>query len=289
MRIVLLIAGMLLFGNMPLFSQQTPPDFIKLPSGLAYKIVKDKKGKKTAKPDDYVYMHLVRKGNGNILFDSRALNNNEPVPYPVKAPQFAGDPAEVIGLLTAGDSAVILVPMDSMIKAGMQMHDTSYKTQEMLVSVVAVKTPQEIKEEAEKKTAKQKKIDDKKIRKFLKANNITASKTASGLYYKIDRPGAGDTIKAGQTAQVMYIGKLLDGSIFDANMGSDPKHTEPISVMVGKGQVIKGWDEGLLLLKKGTRASFYIPSPLAYGSQSPGAAIPPNSVLIFDVEIRDVQ
>ena len=87
----------------------------------------------------------------------------------------------------------------------------------------------------------------------------------------------------------MYVGKLLNGTIFDANMGADAKHTEPLPVPVGQGRVIKGWDEGLALLKKGSKATFYIPSPLAYGSQSPSPLIPANSVLVFDVEIKSVQ
>src|SRR5690606_36602542 len=128
---------------------------------------------------------------------------------------------------------------------------------DMYVQVVDIKTQAEMDAEAKAKAAAQGGIDDKMIQEYLKKNNIKAQKTASGLYYKIDAPGEGEVIKPGQTAQVLYIGKLLNGNVFDANMGPEAKRSEPLAVEVGKGRVIKGWDEGLLLLKKGSKATFY--------------------------------
>jgi len=86
---------------------------------------------------------------------------------------------------------------------------------------------------------------------------------------------------------VNYTGKLLDGTIFDSN--KDPKfgHVQPFSFTLGAGMVIKGWDEGMQLLKLGGRATFYIPSSLAYGPQGSGS-IPPNAVLVFDVEVTGI-
>jgi FKBP-type peptidyl-prolyl cis-trans isomerase len=62
-----------------------------------------------------------------------------------------------------------------------------------------------------------------------------------------------------------------------------------LSFLLGRGNVIQGWDEGIALLNKGGKATLYIPSPLAYGKNSPTAAIPPNAVLIFDVELIDAK
>jgi FKBP-type peptidyl-prolyl cis-trans isomerase len=306
MKKLLFIAGILL-SNMPVFSQpinrpkslqsstgddvstdiKTPPGYTHLPSGLDYKIIVDKKGKKTANNGDYVIMHLVRKGNGNVIFDSRALNNNQPVPYPIQNPQYAGDPIEVFKVLTKGDSVHVRIPVDSMVKAGMQP-EGNYKMLDMYVNVVDVKTAKEMEDDAKKRAAKQQKIDDKLIRNYLKKNNIIATKTASGLYYKVDATGIGNTMKAGDTAQVMYVGKLINGKVFDANMGPEANRNNPLPVIVGKGKVIKGWDEGLLLMKKQGKATFYIPSSLGYGSQGTGP-IPPDAIMIFDVDIRDVK
>jgi FKBP-type peptidyl-prolyl cis-trans isomerase FkpA len=289
MKKLIVAASALLICNLAEAQKTKQPAFTKLKSGLEYSIVKDVKGTKTANDGDFVIMHLQRKGNDTLQFDSRSMNNNEPVPYPIQPAAFSGDPVEVLKLLTAGDSVIIRIPIDSLRKAGMQMPEVAYKMLDMYVAVVDVKTKLEMDTENAKKAAAQIGVDDQLIQDYLKKNNIKATKTASGLYYSVTEPGSGEVIKAGQTAQVMYVGKLLNGSIFDANMGADAKHTDPLPVAVGQGRVIKGWDEGLALLKKGSKATFYIPSPLAYGAQSPSPAIPANSVLVFDVDIKDVQ
>ncbi len=108
--------------------------------------------------------------------------------------------------------------------------------------------------------------------------------TASGLKYAIIKEGEGPLIEKQKQVVVHYSGFLLDGSKFDSSVERD----EPLTFTAGIGQVIPGWDEGLLLLKKGSKAKFIIPSNLAYGERDLGK-IPPNSTLVFDVEIVDVK
>ena len=91
--------------------------------------------------------------------------------------------------------------------------------------------------------------------------------------------------KEGQNVTVKYTGKTIDGTTFDSNVDTAFHHTDPFSFELGKGRVIRGWDEGIGLLNKGTVATLYIPSQMAYGSQGQGRKIPPNSVLVFDVEL----
>lgn len=108
--------------------------------------------------------------------------------------------------------------------------------------------------------------------------------TESGLKYAIIKEGEGALIEKGKTINVHYSGFLVNGTKFDSSVERDM----PITFNAGVGQVIPGWDEGLLLLKKGSKAQFIIPSNLAYGERDLGK-IPPNSTLIFDVEIIDVK
>lgn len=108
-------------------------------------------------------------------------------------------------------------------------------------------------------------------------------KTATGLMYKITQEGTGDKPSVGQTVSVHYTGKLLDGTVFDSSY----KRGDPLDFPIGKGQVIAGWDEGILLLSKGGKATLVIPSDLAYGSQGAGGVIPPNATLVFEVELVD--
>lgn len=140
--------------------------------------------------------------------------------------------------------------------------------------------------------------EGKTIEAYIQEKGLTASKTESGLYYVIENEGTGEATTPGTTMYVNYAGYLLDGTLFDTslpeiakanNMFDAQRPYEALPVNVGMGQVIPGWDEGLMLLKKGSKGKFIIPSPLGYGENGAGAMIPPNSILVFDVEVTNVQ
>ena len=109
--------------------------------------------------------------------------------------------------------------------------------------------------------------------------------TASGLRYQILQKGTGKKATKGAGVSVHYKGQLLDGTVFDSSY----KRKEPIDFNVGLGQVIAGWDEGILLLQVGDKARFVVPSNLAYGAAGAGGVIPPDATLIFDVELMGVK
>ncbi|MFI5195588.1 MAG: FKBP-type peptidyl-prolyl cis-trans isomerase [Chitinophagales bacterium] len=146
---------------------------------------------------------------------------------------------------------------------------------------VQLSCAQDTRSEAAQRTA-----DEKKLQEYFTVHNIHAQK-ASGIYYTISRAGTGHKILAGETVTIDYTGKLLDGTVFDSN--TDPKfqHPEPLTVEIGAGKVIKGWDKGVQLLQKGSVATLYIPSGMAYGAANKGP-IPANSILVFDVAVTDV-
>ena len=106
-------------------------------------------------------------------------------------------------------------------------------------------------------------------------------KTTSGLYYTITKEGEGEHPPKGANVSVHYKGTLVDGTVFDSSYQRD----QPIEFSVGEGQVIPGWDEGILLLNKGAAARFVIPSHLGYGAQGAGGVIPADATLIFEVEL----
>ena len=107
------------------------------------------------------------------------------------------------------------------------------------------------------------------------------SKTQSGLLYKFVKENNSKKPTSGNKVKVHYKGMLLDGTVFDSSY----KRNQPIEFTLGIGQVIKGWDEGISLLGLGDKASFIIPSDLAYGESGAGGVIPPNATLIFEVEL----
>jgi peptidylprolyl isomerase len=113
-------------------------------------------------------------------------------------------------------------------------------------------------------------------------NQVT---TASGLKYVEITEGTGETPTKGQTVSVHYTGTLESGKKFD----SSRDRNQAFEFQIGEGQVIKGWDEGLSTMKVGGRRKLIIPADLGYGARGAGGAIPPNSTLIFDVELLNIK
>lgn len=111
------------------------------------------------------------------------------------------------------------------------------------------------------------------------------TKTASGLEYWDIKVGTGATAQTGQHVKVDYTGWLTNGKKFDSSVGTG----KPFDFLLGAGQVIKGWDEGVVGMKVGGKRQLRIPPDLAYGAAGYPGAIPPNSTLIFDVQLVDVK
>ena len=111
------------------------------------------------------------------------------------------------------------------------------------------------------------------------------TKTASGLEYEDVKVGTGASPSTGQTAVVHYTGWLLDGKKFD----SSKDRGQPFTFAVGRGQVIKGWDEGVATMKVGGVRKLIIPPELGYGARGAGGVIPPNATLTFEVELLEIR
>ena len=108
--------------------------------------------------------------------------------------------------------------------------------------------------------------------------------TPSGLRYVDTAPGTGESPMTGQRVVVHYTGMLEDGTKFDSSLDRG----QPFQFNIGTGQVIKGWDEGLMTMKVGGKRRLIIPPDLGYGARGAGGVIPPNAILIFDVELLGV-
>ncbi len=116
-------------------------------------------------------------------------------------------------------------------------------------------------------------------------NEKEAKATAydSGLKIFFEKEGSGVKPKKGDKVKMNYTGYLKNGKVFDSSIGKRPFETS-----IGVGRVIQGWDEGVVKMKVGSKAIFYIPAHLAYGSRGAGEAIPPNADIIFEVELLDI-
>lgn len=145
-------------------------------------------------------------------------------------------------------------------------------------------TDKVVSEEKDSMVKEEKKLEVKKEepKKIMNDSDITK------LEIKVIKEGVGDlTTKNGNILSMNYTGRLLSGKVFDSNIDSAFGHQEPFVFQIGAGQVIRGWDEGLLGMKKGEKRMLTIPSDMAYGSRGAGSSIPPNAALIFEVELLD--
>ncbi|WP_051203299.1 FKBP-type peptidyl-prolyl cis-trans isomerase [Hugenholtzia roseola] len=196
--------------------------------------------------------------------------------------------------VNAGDSVVFFMRADSLLK-GMAMppfiEKGSFLRNEM--KVVGLLNPSEFQAEMQERQmamVRQKQAEmatysaeqRQKLDAFLEEKQMVVEKSPTGLRYKIEKRGL--EIPAGDTVVVHYRGKLLDGSVFDASYDRG----EPFTFIVGIGQVILGWDEGIRTLGEGGKGTLYIPADMGYGKRSMGS-IPADSPLIFDVEILEVR
>ena len=181
----------------------------------------------------------------------------------------------VFGHVISGQDVVDKIEQNDLIK-----HVTIKKIGPNATNFIASSVFQKY-QDLEKQKAKEKAAE---LEKQLSEHTKNAVKTSSGLQYIILTSSDGKKPQNGQKVSVNYSGFLLDGTMFDSSY----KRNKPFEFVLGQGRVIKGWDEGVALLNEGSKAKFIIPPNLAYGSRGAGGLIPPNSTLIFEVELIEI-
>ena len=233
--------------------------------------------------------HYSQKINDSLLYSSF-----ETVPGYAKVDSVGAvyNPMEVFSYLHKGDSVQIVQLADTLLKkmppgqqAIIKKGDKITLTMKVLdvLNNDAMVQPDQLKE-MQGETSR----EDAAIKTYLSKKNINAQKTAKGVYVAIQSPGTGASIDSGKYVSVKYTGKLFpSGKVTTEKVFETNTDKEPIGFKVSTGQVIPGWDEGMKLLKKGGKATLYIPSTMAYGQQ-PVPAGKPFENLIFDVEVVDV-
>ena len=121
--------------------------------------------------------------------------------------------------------------------------------------------------------------EEKQAAEQIAQHEARAKKSFSGLKYVVLRQGKGDKPAKGQSIDAHYVGRFMDGRVFDQSYGRGP-----FTFNVGTGQVIKAWDEALLDMRVGEQRALIVPPSLGYGKRGAGSAIPPDTTLFFEVE-----
>ncbi len=259
-------------------------------NGLKYQFHEHDEDARKAKMGEIMSFHLVLKNSDDSTLRN-TYEENMPVKLVLAEPPFKGSFEEGLAMLGIGDSATFYVSADTLFAKMMQPMPPMVKKGSDLsftVKVLDIQTKEEFQKKQGELSAAQKGIDAKTIDKYIADNNLGANvqRTESGLAYVIQSPGSGGTPQPGNIVNVRYTGKLLDGTVFDSSEGNPQLGGEPLNFQVGVGQVIPGWEEGIMSMKKGEKRMMIIPSGLAYGTEG-NQGIAPNSVLLFDVELVD--
>jgi peptidylprolyl isomerase len=278
MQILLLVFFIII--TVVLISCNKEPEVTTLKSGLQY--LDDSLGTgREAKADDLVSIHfkgwMVPKDTASELFSDWTTDQsksmlslgdskmrNQPVKFILNSGSFIkGTDEGIVGMKTGGIRTIIIPSKLAYGEAG--------------IGFIPPKTDLKVVVELLE-------VKDKVVAEMWKVDSTLFKSTASGLKYAIISQGNGPVVELNKTVTVHYSGYLLNGTLFDSSVERD----EPIMFVVGQGQVMPGWDEGMQLLKKGDKARFIIPPQLGYGEMQL-EKIPANSTLIFDTEIIDVK
>ena len=263
----------------------TNTEFKRTKAGLQYKIYSDGRGD-LAKKGQFLKLQVLQKLRDSVLYTSYGTM---PVYLPVDTPHNTYNPWEIFTQLRKGDSAVAVISVDTLMRKMNGQLPPFLKRKDKITfsfKVMDIFASEDLlNKDREGELARQKDRETKEVENYLAANHIQAQKTAKGVYYVIQNPGEGPQVDSGKQVAVRYTGKLMpSGKVFESNM-TPP--ADAYKVVVGQGQVIPGWDDGLKLFKKGGKGTLYTPAYLAYDAQ-PGPGRKPFENLVFDVQIDDV-
>jgi FKBP-type peptidyl-prolyl cis-trans isomerase len=263
------------------------PGFKKDKNGLYYKFYVENKKEPKAEMGDVVELTY------NLRTEDSVLVDNVPIYDMIVESLFPGDVYAALQKMHVGDSATFIMNGDTFFHYFMGQPFPFEKKELYFDIKLNTITPKEEYEmqQAEKARERETMIEqyrlaeDSLITDYINRNNIKVKPTSSGLYFVKNVSGKGKAIKNGSKITVHYTGKLLDDIVFDTSI----ERGSPIELTVGEGSVIPGWEEALLLMKGGDKATVLIPSNLAYGSRGAGYVIPPYAPIVFDMEVLTVE
>ncbi len=269
-------------------------DYEKTETGLYYQIHTDVDDIKP-KPGQILSLHLRYGLKDSVIFDNRD-RSPAPVDIMLMEPSYDSDINEGFAMMSKGDSASFIVDAESFFTYTVQsaVPDFIEPGSKLYFDVVMVdfideqdyiKEQERISEELLERSEELAQLEKEKLDDYLHMEGIDIKPLESGLIFIEKEKGDGKPVEQGRTVMVHYEGRLIDGTIFDSSI----KAGKPIEFEVGRGQVISGWDEGILNMNVGGKAKLIIPSFLAYGKRGIQNIIPPFSTLIFDVEVVDMK
>jgi peptidylprolyl isomerase len=257
--------------------------------GIYIKHIKKGKGAKIEN-GKHAKVHFKVKVVGDEWFEDTKMRN-EPYTHLVGTGRFSEGFDKALLNMRVGGEALVLIPSNLAFgPEGVDQVIPPYSPIAFEIEVLKVLSEEEYQQMIQEQEAEQMKMREEaaqkevaEIENYCRINEISIQPRESGLYFIPVVEGSGKTAKSGDKVKVHYDGYLLDGTKFD----SSRERGETFEFTLGQGEVIQGWDLGINGMKEGGKAKLIIPSYLGYGPNGSGP-IPPNSPLIFDVELIEV-
>jgi len=284
-----IVLGLMIVGIFSVFMTSCNNDKFKTnENGLKYKFYSENKDAVAPEEGNIIEVNMSYAAGDSVLFDSKDMP--QAMVMRMEKPLFKGDLYEGIYMMHVGDSATFACNTDSVFKILFRQQKTpeafdSIDAINFNIKLLSVKTQEEMQAEQEALNEAAKVEESVNRDKYLTDNNITVEPTESGLIFIETKAGTGKMPVEGDKVKVHYTGYLLDGTKFDSSLDRD----QPFIFDLGQGRVIKGWDEGVAMMKIGGKAKLIIPSSIAYGPRGAGGLIPPFSTLVFDVELLGIE
>lgn len=256
------------------------------PGGMYYELYSQPWGD-SVREGDFVKINLAQKINDSLVFTSY---KSLPI-YTQVMPAMPYDVSELWQMMKRGDSVYAVQLMDTFIKQTPESIPPQFKKGDSIKLYVKVldvfKTNSLVMADLDRERDIELKKEILFITEYLTKIYIRAKVTPSQAFVHITTEGTGNLIDSGNTVSVKYSAMTFDGKVFDGNMDNSFGHTEPLTFKAGDGSMIKGLDEAMLLLKKGSKARIFIPSMLAYG-ENPSPPLLPLTNLIYEVTVLTV-
>ena len=279
-RIVLFIAFTILMAS----CGGSDGDFKKHPSGLNYRFYETHPEGKTVKTGDIMVLSICITNKDGKVFDQSGFYRLQ-----LGNPMYQGDFYTGLALLQVGDSACFRLDASSFFeKTRKRDLPVEFKSGDPVYIYLRFKnilSAEDLESEKENTYHTDFEQEMNLLKNYLELTNTTVKPTASGIYYIEKKKGNGAKAEPGKTVVVHYTGTTIDGKVFESSL----QRGKPVTLVLGRGQVMPGWEEGLLFMRAGGTARLIIPSSMAYGKNGFKDIILPYSTLIFEIELLEVK
>lgn len=269
-------------------------------SGLMYKFIEINKGAQQPVEGDILVATCKISLDDSLLAE---VTEAQPL-FTVTQSLFKGDLPEGLKMMHLGDKAIFAIEADSVHNLG-QDFPPYYKPgtgmklyyEIYLESIITRDSVMKMQAEYQESLRQQALAEKDTLAQYVKAHNLNGTPDEDGLYIIVNKKGNGPKVEIGREVDINYTGKLLNGKVFDTsnetiakenNLYNPNRQYVPLHYKVGEMPLITGWEKGVINQPAGTKLTLVIPSSLGYGPRG-AEVIPPNSPLIFEIEIVSVK